>query len=76
MNTKFEIPKDNIDKTFGFSNALSQLLSFVQKETEFNPEKRFIDSVKILDMISGAAAEIKIELQNESEKLNQLNKAL
>lgn len=65
---KFEIPKET-SEMYGYGKLLSQLLKFIEIETDFNPSKRYIDSVKILDMISVASAEIKKELEIKEDVL-------
>ena len=54
----------DINEVGGYTKCLKSLLRFLEEETNFNPDKRFIDSVNILDRITNTNAELS-ELMRE-----------
>ena len=67
-------------KVTGYMNCLEDVLAYLQNKTEFNPAKRMIDSVELLDSITDTNAELiklhekyKIEL---TETLGEMSKAV
>lgn len=56
----------NIDEINGYREALEDILSFLKEKTEFNPAKRMVDSVDILDSISETSGKI-TELYQRAE---------
>jgi len=59
----------NIDKLSGYSYALSDLLKYMEDITQFDPSKRFVDSVDIINTISETNAEI-TKQANEFKRLD------
>ncbi len=59
-NTIFpmDIDRTNLDQVTGYSKALMELLKWLGAETNFDPAKRHIDSVTILDNIGAASKDI------------------
>lgn len=50
---------ENVDKVNGYLYCLQDLLKYMEQLTEFNPSKRFIDSVDILNAITETNAALK-----------------
>ena len=48
----------NIDKVNGYLYALQDFLKYMEQLTGFNPDKRFVDSVDIVNAISETNAEL------------------
>ena len=42
----------------GFQNAIREVFNYLAEVTQFNPEKRFIDAVPLLDLIGNTNAEL------------------
>lgn len=53
----------------GYVACLSALLTFLKNETEFDPAKRYVDSVKLLDRIANTNEELIGILDREHEDL-------
>lgn len=78
-----DIDRENFDIVRGYSYAIKELMKWIEDETQFDPAKRHIDSVKILDGIGAACSEIKsamekieAKLQNDINTLNDIPKNL
>ena len=57
----------NIDKVNGYLYALQDFLKYMEQLTGFNPDKRFVDSVDIVNAISETNSEL-IKVSREHEK--------
>ena len=73
---KHNLTSDNIEGIQAYGSLLNELLSYVQDATEYNPEKRMIDSVPLLDKISASCAEIKNLLNDAKNKLETIKNKL
>lgn len=81
MNTKpFDIPAlnpnpfniVNMDRLLGAEDMLTALLKFLHEETQYKPENRYIDSVKLLDKITATTSAIEPVLERERNDLEGL----
>ena len=59
----------NIDKLSGYTYALSDLLKYMEEITLFDPSRRFVDSVDIINTISETNAEL-TKYANEFKRLD------
>lgn len=75
FETNFVDSSGNIDikGIAGFTNALRQLYLYISKQTEFKPEKRYIDAVPLLDIIAETNAELALLLNEADAKLKSEN---
>lgn len=78
-----DLDRDNFDMVRGYSKAIGELMKWMEAETQFDPHKRLIDSVKILDGIGVVAIQIKeamgnieAKLQKQIDRLNDIPKEL
>jgi hypothetical protein len=55
----------------GYSKALQHLYKYIAQETQYNPAKRYIDAVPILDAIGEINAEFAQALSEEQKTLNE-----
>lgn len=53
----------------GYRSALTHVLNYLAEVTEWNPNKRFIDAVPLLEKIEATANELTKLLQEEKENL-------
>jgi len=53
-----DIDRKDIVAVSGYSRAILDLLDWIKKETDYDPAKRYVDSVKILDGIGEVNKEI------------------
>ena len=66
----FKLPvSGSIDEMKGFSDALSQLLNYIINETQWKPENRFIDSVRLLNKISATTDELTRNYEQQQKEL-------
>ena len=56
----------NIDRAQGFIECLGEVLNYIDELTGFNPEKRYIDAVALLDIIKNTSDEL-AELLSRAE---------
>ena len=59
----------NVDKLSGYTYALSDLLKYMEEITLFDPSRRFVDSVDIINTISETNAEL-TKYANEFKRLD------
>jgi len=68
----FKLPvSGSIDEMKGFSDALSQLLNYIINETQWKPENRFIDSVRLLNKISATTDELTKIMKEKQRELTK-----
>lgn len=72
---KHNFTEENVEEIMAFSKALSEMLNFIKEKTEFNPTKRMIDAVDILDKIAVTSKELTILLQKAHIRLQNQNNA-
>jgi len=56
----------------GYTNCLSELHKYIERTTQFNPAKRMIDAVPLLDKIAATNDELAKLLKKEREKLEEV----
>lgn len=56
----------------GFGKCLSELYKYLAQKTEFNPEKRMIDAVDLLEKISATSDELTALYNKEQTRLNSI----
>lgn len=74
---KHNLSFSEIEQVLGYSKCLGNLYSYIAAKTAFNPEKRMIDAVDLLDTITATNDEItelmkaaKYNLELISSKIN------
>lgn len=61
-----------VDEIRGYNKCMQDVIDYLKEVTEFNPEKRMIDSVPLLDLIEESAKELAVILKKEEAELNAL----
>jgi len=69
FNHKLDTPFGfvNIDKAQGFTDCLGEVLKYIEKTTGFDPKKRFIDSVQLIEVIQNTNNELAEILNKQME---------
>ncbi|MEO7048958.1 MAG: hypothetical protein ABI091_26885 [Ferruginibacter sp.] len=70
---KNEIPKLDVHAIKGYQKCLTHFYSLIAEMTEYNPAKRMIDAVVLLDKISATSDDLKRILEMEQYRLTTLN---
>lgn len=64
-------------EVLGFNRAMIEVLNYLHKTTEYKPEKRFIDSVPLIEKVSATLKELTAIYEKskevDSEKVNILS---
>lgn len=71
MSTPFKhnLTSDNLAGLYGYGDCLKGLLQYIHETTGFNPEKRYIDSVDLLDKIAASSADVSRLLKEAEVKI-------
>lgn len=72
-NFKSKLGIIDVNGINGYIQALSAVYKHIAEATQWNPEKRFIDAVPILDKISNTNAELQALMQQEQASLKELS---
>lgn len=64
----------NIEAINGYVACLTALLDYLKEKTEFNPDKRFIDAVDLLDKITATNDELRPIIEKEKNDIENLFK--
>lgn len=66
------ISEKSMSEILGYIKCLRDLYNHVKDETQFNPDKRFIDSVTILDKITATSGELEAIFEKERTLLDEM----
>lgn len=71
INIKNPSGDNDINRIFGYQEAINAFYRYIAEQTEFNPEKRYIDAVLLLDKISATNAKLGQLLKEAEVELKQ-----
>ncbi len=66
----------NIDRAQGFIDCLGEVLKYIEEITELKPEKRYIDAVRLIDVIKNTSDEIRVLLNKAEKELSETLQAI
>jgi hypothetical protein len=70
------LTEKSMNEMLGYTKALRDIYNYIKDTTAFNPEKRFIDSVPLLDKIGATNGAFSTIFTKEQELLQQLEKTI
>ncbi len=65
-----------LDAIGGYSRCLNDVLTYIKDTTNFDPAKRMMDSVPLLDKIGDTAKEFHALFELEKKKLDSITKTI
>lgn len=69
---KNPLTEKSMSEILGYSKALRDFFNEVKDLTQFNPDKRFIDSVALLDKIGATSKELAAIFEKEKQLIDDM----